>query len=71
MDSNIIVKVIAVGIPAMIIAFGFIAFMTGSGVEALTGDAEMKTVGINMMIAGTLIYTFEFVAFILNDYAQR
>lgn len=69
-----IVRVIAVGVPALLIVLGFFAFVGGSPIKAIgtlveaiggkgIGDAGMKSLGLGMIIVGIALYIIEFIVY--------
>ncbi len=58
---DMLVKVVAYGVPALLIAFGFLAYFAGYTVQFLTHDAGMMNLGIILMASGILLYAGEFV----------
>jgi len=58
-----ILKVLAVGVPALLIVLGFFAVIGGFTVEAFTGDIGMKNFGIALIIIGIIFYIIELVAY--------
>jgi hypothetical protein len=61
MTLDALVKVVAYGVPALLILLGFFAYMAGYSINALAHDAGMMNGGIAMMAIGIIIYTVEFV----------
>ncbi len=64
---DIIVKVVAVGIPALLIVLGFVAFMAGSTVQMLGGNPEIKNLGIILLIIGISIALIELAVWIYGE----
>lgn len=64
-----IVKVIAVGVPALLIVLGFFAFMGGFTMEMLTGNVGMKNFGISLIAAGIIIYLIELAVVIYSEFS--
>ncbi len=62
-----IVKVIAVGIPALLILLGFFAYIGGYTVQVLTGDVGMKSFGMGLTAIGVIIYLVE-LAFVIYSW---
>lgn len=62
------VKVIAYGVPALLIVPGFFAYAGGYTVRMLTGDVGMQNFGIAVMAIGIIIYVLEIVYAIYNEY---
>lgn len=65
-DFNLegLVKVIAVGIPALLILTGFFAYFSGMGLEILSGNIEMKNMGLLLMGSGIIFYILEMIVYI-------
>lgn len=67
-----LVKVIAVGVPALLIVLGFFAYVSGTAVETVgtalgneaIGDAGLKALGLGMIIAGIIIYLIEIAVYV-------
>ena len=70
-----IVKVIAVGVPALLIVLGFFAYMGGSVIEAIgmlieemggkgIEETGMKSLGLGMIATGVILYIIEFLAYV-------
>ena len=60
MPVGIIVRVLAYGVPALLIILGWISVTGGKIMEAVTGDPDvMFILGICMIIFGVLIYIVE------------
>lgn len=60
MAIGIIVRVLAYGLPALLIVLGFIAYTGGKFAEIIFGSSEgMVVVGIGLMIVGLIIYVGE------------
>lgn len=58
--ARYIAKVIAVGVPALLILLGFIAFMGGNLSEMIFGTSgDMIGLGLAMIIVGLIIYVVE------------
>ena len=54
------VKVVAYGVPALLILLGFFATVSGKVAEALLGSSQDITgIGIWMILSGTIIYLVE------------
>jgi hypothetical protein len=60
MTLDIIVKIVAYGIPALLIVVGFFAYFAGYTVQFLTHDAGMINLGILLMASGIVFYAGEF-----------
>jgi len=59
-NGNIIVKVLAYGVPALLIVLGFLAFTGGKFAEAIFGSSGgMEAFGIILIIVGVVIYILE------------
>lgn len=56
---ELIAKVIAYGIPALLILLGFFAYIGGYTITMLTGDVRMTNFGIALIAIGLVIYIFE------------
>jgi len=55
-----IVKVVAYGVPALLIVVGFFAYFAGYSVQFVTHDAGMTNLGILLMALGIIFYASEF-----------
>ena len=70
-----IVKVVAFGVPALLIILGFFAYVGGSTIEALVnaiggseiGDAGLKSLGVGMIIVGIVLYVIEFIFYVYSN----
>ena len=62
MSLDALVKVVAYGTPAMLILFGFFAYMSGYSINAIAHDAGMMNTGMTMMAIGIILYIAEFIA---------
>ena len=59
-SSSIFVKVIAWGVPALLIVLGFLSYTGGKFIESLFGTSEgLVPLGIFMIISGIVIYFVE------------
>ena len=56
-------KVVAVGVIALLIILGFAAYVGCYGIQFLTGDVSMKDLGVGMIVAGIIIYLIEIIAY--------
>jgi predicted MFS family arabinose efflux permease len=54
-----ILKVVAVGVPALLILLGFAAVVGGYTFGIITGDLGMRNFGIGLIILGVIIYLIE------------
>jgi len=54
-----IAKVVAYGIPALLILLGFFAYLGGYTITMLTGDVRMMNLGIALIVIGLVIYVVE------------
>ena len=61
MTLDMIVKIVAYGVPALLIVVGFFAYFAGYSVQFLTHDAGMTNLGILLMASGILFYAGEFL----------
>ena len=60
MATAIIARVIAYGVPALLILLGFIAYTGGRFAEMLFGNVDdLVVLGIVLIIIGILIYVIE------------
>ena len=60
MDLEALVKVIAYGVPALLILLGFFGVVIGQSSEAVTGSSYGFTpLGVIMIFFGIVIYLFE------------
>jgi len=61
MSNNLeaIVKVIAYGVPALLIVLGFFGYVGGYTIQMVTGDVAMKNFGIFMVVVGIMMYVIE------------
>lgn len=60
MDLDAIVKVVAVGVPALLILLGFFGAVIGQSAQAITGAAQGFTgLGVIMILLGVMIYLIE------------
>lgn len=64
-----LVKVIAYGVPALLIALGFFAYVGGYTVQMITGDVGMRNFGIVLITVGIIIYVFEVAYAIYSEYS--
>jgi len=55
-----IVKIVAYGVPALLIVVGFFTYFAGYTVQSLTHDAGMTNLGMLLMALGIIFYTSEF-----------
>lgn len=60
MTLDAIVRVIAYGVPALLIIVGFFAYFAGYTVQFITHDAGMINLGVVLMVSGILLYFAEF-----------
>lgn len=60
MTLDMIVKIVAYGVPALLVVVGFFAYFAGYTVQFLTHDAGMINLGILLMASGILFYAVEF-----------
>ena len=60
MTLDAIVRVIAYGVPALLIVIGFFAYFTGYTIQFITHDTGMINLGIVLMASGILLYAGEF-----------
>ena len=60
MTLDMIVKIVAYGVPALLIAVGFFAYFAGYTVQFFTHDAGMINLGILLMALGIIFYGTEF-----------
>jgi len=69
-DFNLegIVKVIAVGIPALLILLGFFAFFGGISMEMFSGNAELKNIELILMGSGIIFYIIELIAYLYSEF---
>jgi hypothetical protein len=58
---DVIIKVVVYGVPALLIVLGFVAYMGGYAIHAVTGDSGMMNIGIGLMILGIVLYIIEFI----------
>lgn len=65
---GILVKVVAVGIPALLIVLGFFAYVSGVPMEMLSGSSEIKTFGLILMVIGIGLYIIEFIVYLLKEF---
>lgn len=56
MGNNISVKVIAYGVPALLIVLGFIAWMGGSIIDVIVGNSGAKDFGGILIFLGIVIF---------------
>jgi len=68
-NLDVIVKIFAVGIPALLIVLGFFAYIGGFTAEIITGDMGMKNLGIVLMAIGIIIYVIELIAAIYYQFS--
>lgn len=61
MSNNLeaIVKVIAYGVPALLIVLGFFGYISGYTIQMITGDAGLKNFGTFIVAIGIMIYVVE------------
>lgn len=59
-----IVKVIAVGIPALLILTGFFGYCSGVGIEMFSSNVELKNMGLLLMGSGILFYVIELIIYL-------
>jgi len=67
-NLDAVVKVVAVGIPALLIVLGFFAYVGGYVGEIVAGDEGMKNFGIVLIASGIILYVIEFAVFIYGEY---
>jgi len=68
-NLDVVVKIFAVGIPALLVVLGFFAYIGGFTVEMITGDIGMKSLGIVLMAIGIIIYVIELIAAIYYQFS--
>jgi len=60
MSTAIIARVVAYGVPALLIVLGFIAYTGGKFAEMIFGSSEgMVAMGIGLIFLGAIIYVAE------------
>ena len=68
MSLEALVKVVAYGVPALLIVLGFFSYLAGYSINAISQDAGMMNGGVLMMVLGVGFYILEFVAKILGSH---
>ena len=69
-DLEAIVKVIAYGVPALLILLGFLAYVYGHTLRTLTGDVGMANFGVLLIVLGIILYVAEVISKIYME-AER
>lgn len=64
-----VVKIIAYGVPALLILLGFFAAVGGYTIEAVSGNVGMKNFGIGLIVIGVLIYLLEIAIAVYIEYS--
>jgi hypothetical protein len=67
---DVIIKVVVYGVPALLIVFGFIAYMSGYAIQAVTGDSGMMNLGIGLMVLGIVLYIIEFIIAVYSYFSE-
>jgi hypothetical protein len=62
MTIEALIKIVAYGVPALMIVLGFFGYFAGYSINAVSHDAGMMNTGIVMIILGTVFYVLEFIA---------
>ena len=65
---NIIIKIIAFGVPALLIVLGFFAYIDGFTAIIRTNPVEMKNFGFALIVAGIASYAIELIALIYYQF---
>jgi hypothetical protein len=71
MTLDALVKVVAYGVPALLIILGFFAYMAGYSINALAHDAGMMNAGIAMMAIGIILYAVELVVKVAIYFSEQ
>jgi hypothetical protein len=71
MSLEAIVKIVAYGVPALLIVLGFFAYLAGYSMNAISHDAGMMNAGIGMLALGILFYGVELAAKIAAYFSDR
>ena len=64
-----VVKIIAYGVPALLILLDFFAAVGGYTIEAVSGNVGMKNFGIGLIVIGVLIYLLEIAIAVYIEYS--
>ena len=79
MDIKLAVKVIAIGFPALLIVLGWVSYMSGSGLEAISeaigkegikAGSDLKRFGIGLIIVGIFTYAIELAVYLIYAYYE-
>lgn len=82
MDIEVAVKVLAVGFPALLIILGWISYMSGSGLETISGiirpvvgeevrtGEDLKSFGTGLIFVGVVVYLLELAFYLFYTYYE-
>ena len=62
-----LIKIVAVGVPALLILLGAFAFFGGIPIEMLSGNGELKNAGLILLILGIILYIVELIVYIWKE----
>jgi len=68
---DIIIKLVVYGVPALLIILGFLAYMSGYAIQAVSGDSGMMNLGIALMILGIVFYVIEFIVKVYAYFSEQ
>ena len=68
MPIGALISIVAYGVPALIIAFGFFSCLSGYFINGLSQDPGIMKTGFIMIILGVVFYVREFIVKIVATY---